>query len=352
VPARRKGLKIEPHDQTEIDCLRAVQFLATERLAASALISQDAVIGLSSDGLITAWSPAAQGTFGYTPEEAVGQSIAIIATTEMVAQQNDFLARLRSGEFLGPVEMKRKRKDGVLIDVSATAAPIKSKDGLVEAMWISIRNVSERKEAERQQMLMTRELTHRVKNSYAILQSIMHSTLRTTPTPGEFARVFSHRLHSLSAAQDVLTANNWMGVELGSLARHQLAAYDRLDNVKLLIEGPEVYLAPDYASPFGLIFNELAANAQTHGAWSASGGKVDLHWQVIHNDASPSRLLITWKERGGPRPAEIRLPGLGVVLIERSLAGAEVINTYEAEGLTCHIALDITVLPHLEKPVI
>ena len=349
MPARGKDQKIELPDQTELDCLRAVQFLATERLAASALISQDAVIGLSPDGMITAWSPAAQGTFGFTPEEAIGQNISIIATSDMAAEQHEFLARLKSGEFVGPVETKRKRKDGLLIDVSATAAPIKTIDGLVEAIWLSIRDMSERKEATRQQTLMTRELTHRVKNSYAILQSIMHSTLRSTPKPDEFAKVFSHRLHSLSAAQDILTANNWMGVELGSLVRHQLAAYDRLDNVKLIIDGPAVYLAPDYASPFGLIFNELAANAEKHGAWSRSAGKVELQWHVIHNDGSPSRLLITWRERGGPRPAEVRTPGLGVVLIERSLAGAQVINTYEAEGLTCHIALDITVLPHLEK---
>ena len=102
---------------------------------------------------------------------------------------------------------------------------------------------------------MTRELAHRVKNSFAILQAILRSTLKTTSNPQDFAAKFSGRLHSLAAAQDVLTANDWRGAELGSLARHQLSAYIANEADRLLISGAEINLPAEYAAPFGLVFN-------------------------------------------------------------------------------------------------
>jgi PAS domain S-box-containing protein len=333
----------------EIESVKAALHIANERLAIAVSISQDALLSITLTGQITSWNRAAERLFGYAADDAIGQNIAMLLDPESQQEQLEFLARVCAGEALGPEDTKRLRKDGTLIDVSISAAPVRSIDRSVISVAVAIQDISRRKEWEVRQRSMTRELTHRVKNSFTILQSILHSTLKNSPEPKEFAKVFSSRLHSLAAAQDVLTANDWRGIELGALARHQLSTYDKLDNVKLLIIGPEVYLAPQYATPFGLIFNELAANAYEHGAWSTPAGKVNLEWRVEHQRDAASKLYVSWQESGGPKPASHRPPGLGVVLIEKSLAGAQVVNTYEARGLTCTIELDIVPLSGLEQ---
>ena len=346
---RKLEIKIDNSNLTEIESLKAALHIANERLLIAATISQDALLSVTPNGEITSWNGAAERLFGYAAKEAIGQDIAMLVGEAGQIEQAEFLARVSVGETLRSEDTKRVCKNGSLIDVSISAAPVKANDGVVISILIAMIDITRRKEWGARQKLMTRELTHRVKNSFAILLSVLHSTLKTSPQPAEFAKVFSSRLHSLAAAQDILTANDWRGIELGVLARHQLASYDKLDNSKLLIAGPEVYLATQYATPFGLIFNELAANAYEHGAWSIPAGKVELSWRVEHHVASGAKLHLRWQERGGPKPSSHRTPGLGVVLIEKSLAGARVNNSYEAHGLTCSIELDIVPLPAMEQ---
>jgi two-component system, chemotaxis family, CheB/CheR fusion protein len=341
--------RIEPREPTEVDRLKSALHCVRERLAAVELISQDAMMCIVPDGTIIAWNPAAEQLFGHEAKTVIGKNMRMLANPDKHAEQKDFLARGCRGETLNPVDTTRLRKDGTLVHISATASPLKAIDGSIFGVAVAMQDISRRKEWERRQKMMTRELSHRVKNSFAVLQAILHSTLKTTPQPEEFAKVFSSRLHSLAAAQDILTANDWKGVELGALARHQLASYDRLDDVKLTISGPEIYLEPHYASPFGLIFNELAANALKHGAWSSPVGKVELNWRVEHGKDTASKLFVRWQERGGPKPATHRPAGLGVVLIEKSLAGAEVVNSYETHGLTCTIELEIAPRASMEQ---
>lgn len=323
--------------------------IANERLAIAASISQDALLNVAPDGKIASWNRAAEKLFGYVESEAIGLNISMLLGLESQTEQLEFLSRVCAGETLGPEDTKRRRKDGNLIDVSISAAPVKSRSGAINSVSVAMQDISRRKEWEVRQKSLTRELAHRVKNAFTILQSILHSTLKTSPQPQDFAKVFSSRLHSLAAAQDVLMANDWRGVELGALARHQLASYDKLDDIKLHITGPEVYLAPQYATPFGLIFNELAANAYQHGAWSKAAGKVNLHWHIESTETDAAKLHVKWQERGGPKPASHRPPGLGIVLIEKSLAGAVVVNTYESLGLTCTVEIDIAPLTSLEQ---
>ena len=341
--------EIEKSNFFEVERLKNALQLVTERLAAIESISQDAMFSIRPDGEVISWNAAAERLFGHRADAVIGQHMTMLAPPDKYAEQRNYLARGCSGETMSSVETTRLRKDGTLAHVSVTAAPLKAVDGSIIGVAVAMLDIGRRKEWECRQKLMTRELSHRVKNSFAVLQAILHSTLKTTPQPEDFARVFSSRLHSLAAAQDILTANDWKGVELGALARHQLAAYDRLDDVKLTISGPLIYLPPQYASPFGLIFNELAANALKHGAWSGPIGKVELNWRVEHELGSAAKLFVCWQERGGPKPAIHRQTGLGVVLIEKSLAGARVINAYETFGLTCSIELEIAPYTSMEQ---
>ena len=313
------------------------------RMAAVAASSHDALIGMTLDGIIETWNPAAQRLFGYAAEEAIGNHVRILSGPLKHAEQLNMKRMALTQDYVSPYDARRLRKDGTLIDVSVALAPVKTPEGVLRSISVAVHDISDRKEWEARQKLLTRELSHRIKNSFAVLQGILRSTLRLTPDPNAFAEAFSGRLNSLASAQDVLTDNDWKRRELGALLRHQLEAYILHEDDRVETVGPEVSLPADYAAPLALLFNELATNAIKYGALSVPEGHILVTWRTERSPDSGVRLFITWRERGGPAVTFSGQRGFGSTLIEKSIAGANVENLFEPEGLTSKI--DFTFRP-------
>ncbi len=321
----------------------------TARMAAVAVASHDALFGITLEGVVETWNPAAERLFGYTAAEIIGKHVSILADPSKHEEQRDLMRRTHSNETVGPYDARRLRKDGTHIDVSVALAPVKAPDGSVMSISVAIHDISDRVEWQSRQRLMTRELAHRIKNSFAVLQGILRSTLRTSRNPKDFADAFSGRLHSLAAAQDVLTANDWKGAELGTLIEHQLAAYVLNEDNRVEITGPEVNLPAEYAAPFGLLFNELATNALKYGALSVPEGNIQIIWRTERNPDASVKIILTWRERGGPKITSQGPRGFGSTLIEKSLAGATIESIFEPEGLTCKVVLTLKTLKKLKR---
>ncbi len=325
------------HDIT----LRRLTEAFNARMASVALASHDALFGLSVDGIIETWNPACSRLFGYSAEEAIGQHVSMLAEPSQRTEQMQFKEMAKGDHPVGPYEARRLRKDGSYVYISVTLAPVKSLDGRTIGISVAMHDVTERREWEARQRLMNLELAHRSKNTFAVLQGILRSTLRTAENPQAFATAFEGRLHSLAMAQDVLSASDWKGAELGALARLQFATYLRDNDNRIDISGPAVNLSAEYAAPFGLIFNELASNALKYGALSVPTGNVQLYWRTERHLDSKITIFLTWRERGGPPPSKNISPKFGAMLIEKSLAGAKVKNTFEEQGFTCNIEITL-----------
>ncbi len=127
---------------------------------------------------------------------------------------------------------------------------------------------------------MARELVHRVKNSFAVIQSIVRQTQRSTPDPEAFAEAFGGRLAAMAASHDLLTDRHWEGAALRELVSSQLAAFAAGAERRVHVEGPEVTLDTSLAVPLGLALHELATNATKYGSLSMPGGSVELSWTV------------------------------------------------------------------------
>jgi PAS domain S-box-containing protein len=311
------------------------------RMAAVAAASHDALYGSSLSGIIEAWNPGAELLLGYSEAEAVGQHISMLVDSSRHPEQLRFLQRVSSGETIRPFDTVCKIKSGGLIDVSMAMSPEIAPDGKVTAVSVALHDIGERKEWDKRQRLMNRELAHRVKNSFAILQAIMRSTLKTSPDPKQFAEAFSGRLHSMAAAHDVLTANDWRGAELGALLRHQLSNF--VTGQRIHLTGGIVNLAAEHAAPLSLIFNELATNAVKYGALSTPHGRIDIGWQINISNDRGGVIELTWVERGGPVIETVGSRGFGSTLIEKSLAGAEVSMNFLADGLSFSLSWPIGV---------
>jgi PAS domain S-box-containing protein len=122
---------------------------ARGRLAAVVESSDDAIMSKTPDGTITSWNSAAEKLFGYSRSEAVGKPMLMLLPKELANEEADILARIRRGESVDHFETVRVRKDGTEIDVSVTISPIKDSSGTILGASKIVRDITERKRAER-----------------------------------------------------------------------------------------------------------------------------------------------------------------------------------------------------------
>jgi PAS domain S-box-containing protein len=132
---------------------------AALRLAAIVESSDDAIVSKDLTGIVTSWNQGAERLFGYTAEEAVGQSITILIPPDRIQEEDMVLARIRRGERVEHFDTIRWRKDGTLVDVSITVSPIRDPSGAIVGASKIARNISDRKRidselAETQHRLM------------------------------------------------------------------------------------------------------------------------------------------------------------------------------------------------------
>jgi PAS domain S-box-containing protein len=122
---------------------------AARRLAAIVESSDDAILSKDLEGVLVTWNPAAQRMFGYTPAEAIGQSIRVIIPDDRQAEEDLVLARIRAGQTVSHFETIRQRKDGSRFPVSATVSPVRDPTGRVVGASTILRDISDRRRAER-----------------------------------------------------------------------------------------------------------------------------------------------------------------------------------------------------------
>jgi PAS domain S-box-containing protein len=177
-------------------------------------------------------------------------------------------------------------------------------------------DITDLKAAEQRQRLLFDELSHRVKNTLAIVQSLAQHTLRSKPDPQEFASAFGDRLRSLSQAHDLLARTAWQGASMHKVVSAVLEPFaaqgDRVD-----IRGDTVDLPANTTVTLALMLNELATNAAKYGALSGSKGKIEISWTVGANGEALSVDLL-WREQGGPPVVKPERHGFGSRLLAAS----------------------------------
>ena len=120
------------------------------RYAAIVDSSDDAIISQDLSGIINAWNPAAERLFGYAAAEAVGQTLDhLIVPPDRQAEAATVLERLRQGEMVNNLATRRHHRDGMLLDVLNSTAPIRDAAGRVIGGITTLRDITELREAER-----------------------------------------------------------------------------------------------------------------------------------------------------------------------------------------------------------
>lgn len=215
-------------------------------------------------------------------------------------------------------------------------------DGSVSGITCASIDVTDRKRNEEHMRLVMRELTHRTKNLLAVVIAIARQTSTQATSVDTFLPALIGRLHALSAAQDLIVADDWAGVGIYDLVTVLIGQYATANSSRVVVEGPDVLLSPEASQNLGLAVHELASNAQRYGALANGTGTVTVRWSETFDDSGRPTLALEWVEKGGPPVSEPTTRGFGMMVIERNLTralGAEVDLRFDSEGFSARMSI-------------
>ncbi|MGH6889676.1 MAG: chemotaxis protein CheB [Rhizomicrobium sp.] len=297
------------------------------------------------DGIVQ-WNRGSEELYGYTNAEAIGRRKDELLRTEVPGSSFGALRQelLEKGIWKGELRHIAKNGRALRVESQIELGTIEGRRCVLE----STRDITYNKMLEARQHLLVDELTHRVKNLLTVVQGIVHQTRRSSASAEEFERKLDGRINALGNALKLLVDSSWQGAGLRELIEHQVAPHVGDDPGRLELAGEPVALPPGIATPFGLVFHELATNAAKYGALSDAKGRIELHWRKVPGNIGDA-IEVSWTERGGPKVTSPARPGFGSRLITRGIPGARVSHEFLRDGVRCTIAVPLDIDERADK---
>lgn len=227
-----------------------------------------------------------------------------------------FPAVQRESQWRGELRF-RHFQTGEIIPVIYDVMALRDPDGAVIAYATVTRDIREQKDAETRQRILNEELSHRMKNTLAMVQAIAQQTLKGV-TEKDAVEAFKKRLHAISSAHGVLLQQSWSAAPIRESIRAVLGTFEMNDRFD--VSGPDVNMGPRATLSLSLLMHELSTNALKYGALSADEGRVAVRWEVCAGSEGDD-LVLRWQESGGPPPRAPERRGFGSRLIEMGLTG-------------------------------
>lgn len=256
---------------------------------------------------------------------------------------------LDTGE-LYEIEYRLRRHDGVYRWTLGRAAPIRNEAGQITRWFGTCTDIDDLKRMEQGKELLSQELSHRIKNIFAVVSALIGLSAREYPEAKAFAGAVRNRIGALARAHEFVRPHTEVsrptvgGMTLHAFLEALFRPYaDDAGNPRVILDGDDALFDDQAATSVALLFHELATNAAKYGALSERGGTVTLRTRRTED-----RFVLTWSERGGP---EITAPptrsgfgsSLATVSVEGQLAG-KLERIWEPDGLIVVADLPATAL--------
>lgn len=192
-------------------------------------------------------------------------------------------------------------------------SPIRDEQGHVCGIMDTVIETTEKVLAVRNAQLINAELSHRMKNTLAMISAVANQTFRHADTLDAARERFTDRIAALGEAHSILIQQEWTAAPIRAVIEGALAPH-RQGAGRFTLSGPPVLLSSRQALSLALAVNELATNAMKHGALRGETGTVTLIW-----DAEGEDFRLVWSETGGGLCRRPRQKGFGSQLMERIL---------------------------------
>jgi PAS domain S-box-containing protein len=125
---------------------------------------EDAIIGKTLDGTVVSWNAGAERLYGYTAAEMVGRPVSTLIPRYRPQELPQIMEDIKRGEHVERLETIRIRKDGTPVEVSVTVSPIKDSSGKVIGASSVARDITQRKQVEKEHLALIQELTSALAN--------------------------------------------------------------------------------------------------------------------------------------------------------------------------------------------
>ncbi len=273
--------------------------------------------------------------WGLSPRDSVHISVleSIVVPEDKDIRSNE--ETRKQGSAVPNVEYRIRRPDtGALRWLSRHIDFVRDETGKPTKMFGVMQDITDRREAQARQELLTHELEHRIKNILAMVSAIASQTLRNTDIQTASA-TFNERLRALANAHDILNRTRWTSASIREVVGNTIAAF-RTEQIS--VSGPAIPINPKMALTLALAVNELGTNALKYGALSTPEGRVTIEWSLQKPESGETQLLWLWRESGGPAVTPPTRKGFGRFLIERVLGadfGGAVQLNYHLGGVEC-----------------
>ena len=284
---------------------------------------------------------------GYRQDEIIGRNCRFLQGPKTSSEQIAKLRHAVENEDVLVVELLNYRKDGSTFWNALHLGPIYDEDGELRYFFGSQWDVSDihlARAEEKHAKVMAREVSHRLKNVFAVIGGIVNITGRAM-NARELASKINERIKALGRAYEpTLDEASFGTIEVGQAIRSVLAPYDP-EGDRIVFDGDSARTEPNAVSALGLTLHEFATNASKYGALSNGGGTITVSWRHDEDRHGRQSLVIEWVERGGPpihrKPEET---GTGFDIAERLLSYSRgtLDRAWEEDGLHATISLPLT----------
>jgi PAS domain S-box-containing protein len=244
------------------------------------------------------------------------------------------------------IEYRLRRRDGEYRWTLGRAMPMRDDQGRI-IRWIgTCTDIHDAKQTAAQNEILSRELSHRIKNIFAVIGGLIGLSARSEPGQKPFARQLQERVAALGRAHEFVrphsshSAPRQFPGRLHGVIREILAPYPALTDGRIRIEGDDAAIDDRGATPLGLLVHELATNASKYGSLSVATGEVRVTTMVRNG-----QVQLRWGESGGPpivgAPKET---GFGTMLSELSIVqqlGGTIEREWSPGGLAVTAVIDL-----------
>lgn len=243
------------------------------------------------------------------------------------------------------IEYRMRHRTGVYRWMLGRAHPVRNEAGQILRWMGTCTDIHERKASAEQLELAGKELSHRIKNIFAVISGLVALTVRQFPESRAFAHELMDRLMALGEAHDYARphARDEQPAEKGAtvlgltgrlLRPYALEGYDRVE-----LTGDDVPIEPRAVTPLSLAIHELATNAAKYGAFAVPGGRVK-----VCGERAGDRFILHWCERGGAVVQEPQRTGFGTRLVDLTLReqlAGELTRAWNPLGLEVHVSVPV-----------
>lgn len=241
------------------------------------------------------------------------------------------------------IEYRLRHHTGTYRWVLGQALPIRDAQGRITRWFGTCTDIHEARLAAEEREIVAQELSHRIKNIFAVIGGLVGLVGRQHPDATRFSDALRERIFALGRAHDFVRPHSRASAPrtgpstLQALIGEVLEPYWGGREGRVVFEGENVPVDDMAATPLALLFHELATNAAKYGAFSQPDGRV-----VISTGIDGDRVTMQWREEGGPEVAPSAELGFGTRLIKLSVEGqlrGSIEKIWEPGGLVVRVSV-------------